>query len=92
MKDGNNLAVKQSALYQIYLWECNKKSIKETEQITTISAKLEEDRNKHKGLEEEIQALESAHQTRVKDYEVNHLFHLAITLCVELSSIIILAN
>ncbi|KAF9958569.1 hypothetical protein BGZ70_009140 [Mortierella alpina] len=69
LKDGNNLAVKQSALYQIYLWERNKKSIKETEQFNTISAKLEEDRNKHKGLEEEIQALESEHQTRVKDYE-----------------------
>ncbi|KAG0214660.1 hypothetical protein BGX28_001698 [Mortierella sp. GBA30] len=69
LKDENNLAVKQSALYQIYLWECSKKSIKETEMIATISAKLEEDRNKHKGLEEEIQALESEHQTRVKDYE-----------------------
>ncbi|KAG0252496.1 hypothetical protein BG011_006944 [Mortierella polycephala] len=69
LKDENNLAVKQSALYQIYLWESNKKMEKETRLITQLTTKLEEDQNKHKGLKEEVQALEDEHNTRVKDYE-----------------------
>ncbi|KAF9182481.1 hypothetical protein BGZ51_004708 [Haplosporangium sp. Z 767] len=69
LKDENNLAVKQSALYQIYLWESNKKMEKETKLITQLTTKLEEDQNKHKGLKEEVQALENEHNARVKDYE-----------------------
>jgi len=34
-----------------------------------LKAKLEEDQNKHKGLRDEIQALETDHNTRVKEYE-----------------------
>ncbi|KAG0242339.1 hypothetical protein BGX31_000372 [Mortierella sp. GBA43] len=69
LKNGNTLAVKQSALYQIYLWECNKKSTKEETTIEQLTAKLEEDQNKHKGLRDEIQELESKHGTLVKECE-----------------------
>ncbi|KAG0364334.1 hypothetical protein BGZ54_007623 [Gamsiella multidivaricata] len=69
LKNENNLAVKQSALYQIYLWECSKKSAKEEKMVAQLTAKLEEDQNKHKGLREEIQTLENEHNVRVKEYE-----------------------
>ncbi|KAF9348868.1 hypothetical protein BGX26_012756 [Mortierella sp. AD094] len=69
LKNENNLAVKQSALYQIYLWECKKKATKEEKLVTQLTAKLEEDQNKHKGLKDEIQALENEHNARVKEYE-----------------------
>ncbi|KAF9360829.1 hypothetical protein BGX34_007484 [Mortierella sp. NVP85] len=69
LKNGNNLTVKQSALYQIYLWECGKKSAKDEKTIAQLKAKLEEDQNKYKGLRDEVQALETEHNTRVKEYE-----------------------
>ncbi|KAF9154011.1 hypothetical protein BGX20_004783, partial [Mortierella sp. AD010] len=69
LKNENNLAVKQSALYQIYLWDCKKKAAKEEKLVTQLTAKLEEDQNKHKGLKDEIQALENEHNARVKEYE-----------------------
>ncbi|KAG0213303.1 hypothetical protein BGX33_002962 [Mortierella sp. NVP41] len=69
IKDQNNMAVKQSALYQIYLWEANKRFAKDTKLVAELTAKLEEDQNKHKGLKEEIQKLEDEHNTRVKEYE-----------------------
>lgn len=36
-----------------------------------ITAKLEEDHNKHKGLKDEIEKLENEHNSRVKEYEVS---------------------
>ncbi|KAF9941717.1 hypothetical protein BGZ65_001951 [Modicella reniformis] len=70
LKNENNLAVKQSALYQIYLWEYNKKFAKDEKIIAQLTAKLEEDQNKHKGLRDEIQALENDHNVRVKEYDI----------------------
>ncbi|KAF8975782.1 hypothetical protein BGZ46_008862 [Entomortierella lignicola] len=69
LKNENNLAVKQSALYQIYLWECKKKATKEEKLVAQLTAKLEEDQSKHKGLRDEIQELENEHNIRVKEYE-----------------------
>ncbi|KAG9070943.1 hypothetical protein KI688_008486 [Linnemannia hyalina] len=69
IKDQNNLAMKQSALYQIYLWEANKRFTKDTKQVAHLEAKLEEDHNKHKGLKDEIEKLENEHNSRVKEYE-----------------------
>ncbi|KAK3807102.1 MAG: putative nuclear condensin complex subunit Smc4 [Linnemannia elongata] len=69
IKDQNNLAMKQSALYQIYLWEANKRFAKDTKQVAHLEAKLEEDHNKHKGLKDEIEKLENDHNSRVKEYE-----------------------
>ncbi|KAF9129373.1 hypothetical protein BGW39_004213 [Mortierella sp. 14UC] len=69
IKDQNNLAMKQSAYYQILLWEANKRFAKDTKQVAQITAKLEEDKNKHKGLRDEIEKLENEHNSRVKEYE-----------------------
>ncbi|KAF9140327.1 hypothetical protein BGX30_006698 [Mortierella sp. GBA39] len=69
IKDQNNLAMKQSALYQIYSWEANKRFTKDTKQVAHLEAKLEEDHNKHKGLKDEIEKLENEHNSRVKEYE-----------------------
>ncbi|KAF9903005.1 hypothetical protein EC991_004301 [Linnemannia zychae] len=69
IKDQNNLAMKQSAYYQILLWEANKRFAKDTKQVAQLTAKLEEDKNKHKGLRDEIEKLENEHNSRVKEYE-----------------------
>ncbi|KAF9433475.1 hypothetical protein BGZ76_009410 [Entomortierella beljakovae] len=69
LKNENNLAVKQSVLYQIYLMERKKKSTKEEKLVAQLTSKLEEDQHKHKGLKDEIQALENDHNARVKEYE-----------------------
>ncbi|KAG0341092.1 hypothetical protein BG000_010248, partial [Podila horticola] len=69
LKNENSLAVKQSALYQICLYECNQKISRDTKKITQLTAKLEEDQNKYAGLKEEIQTLENEHNVRVKEYE-----------------------
>ncbi|KAG0376043.1 hypothetical protein BGX24_008366 [Mortierella sp. AD032] len=69
IKDQNNLAMKQSALYQICLWEANKRFVKDTKLVAQLTEKLEEDHNKHKGLKDEIEKLENEHNSRVKEYE-----------------------
>ncbi|KAF9378758.1 hypothetical protein CPB97_009383 [Podila verticillata] len=69
LKNENSLAVKQSALYQICLYECNQRISKDTKKITQLTAKLEEDQNKYAGLKDEIQTLETEHNVRVKEYE-----------------------
>ncbi|KAF9579344.1 hypothetical protein BGW38_004437, partial [Lunasporangiospora selenospora] len=69
IKNENNLAVKQSALYQIYLHDAKKRVTRDSKTIAQLTTKLEEDHNKHKGLKDEVQALENEHNARVKEYE-----------------------
>ncbi|KAG0047622.1 hypothetical protein BGZ83_007351 [Gryganskiella cystojenkinii] len=69
LKNENNLAVKQSALYQIYLLECNRRSAKDKKMAAQLTTKLEEDQEKYKGLKEESQILEQEYNIRLKDYE-----------------------
>ncbi|KAF9406121.1 hypothetical protein BGZ94_003239, partial [Podila epigama] len=69
LKNENNLAMKQSALYQICLYECNQRIARDSKKIAHLTAKLEEDHTKHAGLKAEIQELETEHNNRVKEYE-----------------------
>ena len=69
IKDENELAYKQSSLYQIYIQECND-NLKVTEEaITQMQAKLDEELGKHKGNEDEIKTIEKAYGRGQKEYE-----------------------
>ncbi|KAG0242079.1 hypothetical protein BGW41_004895 [Actinomortierella wolfii] len=69
LKDENSLAVKMSALYQIKISENSRKIARDTKAVERLKAKLEEDDRKHRGLKEEVKALEEEHIVRVKEYE-----------------------
>lgn len=67
VKNENELASKQSALYQIYIHECGD-NIKVTEEaISQTQAQLEEELGKHKGNEDEIKELEKRYKHGVKE-------------------------
>ena len=70
VKDENELAYKQSALYQVFLQECND-NLKVTEEaISQMQSKLDEEVGKHNGNEEEIKKLERAYGKGQKEFEV----------------------
>lgn len=63
----NELALKQSALYQVYVDECGD-NIKVTEQvIQQAQGQLEQELGKHKGNENEIKELEKTYQRGRKE-------------------------
>ncbi|KAI9778170.1 MAG: hypothetical protein M1816_004254 [Peltula sp. TS41687] len=67
VKNENELAVKQSGLYQIYLHDCGD-NIKVTEEtISQTQAQLEEELGKHKGNEDEIKELEKRYKHGAKE-------------------------
>ena len=69
IKDENELIVKQSALYQVYIDECGD-NLKVTEEaIGQVQAQLNEELQKHQGNEECIHDLERKHKRGMKDYE-----------------------
>lgn len=70
VKNENELAIKQSALHQIYIHECGD-NIKVTEEaISQTQAQLEEELGKHKGNEDEIKELEKRYKLGVKECDV----------------------
>ena len=69
IKDENELAHKQSALYQIYIDECSD-NLKVTEEaITQTQAQLDGELEKHHGSETGIKTLERAYKTGAKEFE-----------------------
>ena len=69
VKDENNLAFKQSALYQIYIQDCND-NLKVTEEaVSQMQSKLGEELDKHKGNEDDIKKLEKAYGKGQKEYD-----------------------
>ncbi len=69
VKNENELALKQSALYQVYIDECND-NINVTQQtVTQMQAQLESELGKHKGNEDEIKALNKTYQGGAKECE-----------------------
>ena len=69
IKDENELIVKQSALYQVYIDECGD-NLKVTEEaVGQVQAQLNEELQKHQGNEECIHDLERKHKRGMKDYE-----------------------
>ncbi|MCJ1444818.1 MAG: hypothetical protein MMC23_005321 [Stictis urceolatum] len=67
--DENELVYKESALYQIYIDECND-NLKVTEEaVAQMQAQFEEELNKHQGNEDEIKQMEKAYKRGQKEYE-----------------------
>ena len=69
IKDENELAVKQSALYQVYIDECGDNLKVTDEAIAQIQEQLNSELEKHQGNEDGIKSLEKAYKSGLKDYE-----------------------
>ncbi|KAJ4508549.1 Structural maintenance of chromosomes protein 4 [Exophiala dermatitidis] len=69
IRDENELAEKQSALYQIYIAECEDNAKVTEEAIEEIQQQLSAELEKHAGSEDTIQQLEKAYSKAVKQYE-----------------------
>ncbi|POS78192.1 structural maintenance of chromosomes protein 4 [Diaporthe helianthi] len=69
LRDENELTRKQSALYQIYIDECNDNLIVTEEAITQIQAQLDEELEKHQGSEAIIKELQKKYSKGNKQYE-----------------------
>ncbi|KAL2003272.1 hypothetical protein VTN02DRAFT_4482 [Thermoascus thermophilus] len=69
IRDENELVQKQSALYQIYLNECEDNTRVTEEAILQMQELLNLELEKHKGNESGIKELEKAYKRGVKEYE-----------------------
>ncbi|SMY28666.1 unnamed protein product [Zymoseptoria tritici ST99CH_1A5] len=69
IKDENELASKQSALYQIYVAECGDNIQVSEEAIGQIQTQLGDELNRHQGAEAEIKTLEKEYKGESKVYE-----------------------
>lgn len=69
IKDENDLAFKQSALYQVYMDECGD-NLKVTEEaIGNMQSQLNAELEKHQGNEDGIKAVEENYRRGSKEYE-----------------------
>lgn len=69
IRDENELAEKQSALYQIYIAECEDNTKVTDEAIEQMQANLNAELEKHAGNEDSIRELEKAYKKAAKQYE-----------------------
>jgi structural maintenance of chromosome 4 len=69
IRDENDLAVKQSTLYQIYVSEFDDHIQVNQEAVGQMQAQLDEELQKHQGSEEGIKQLERQFKQRVREYE-----------------------
>lgn len=69
IRDENELATKQSALYQVLIQECNNNLQVNEESVAQMQAQLDEELRKHEGSEEGIKKLEKQYKSGTKQYE-----------------------
>jgi structural maintenance of chromosome 4 len=69
IRDENELAEKQSALYQIYIAECEDNTKVTEEAIEQMQSKLDAELQKHVGSEDSIKQLEKAYKKGAKELE-----------------------
>ena len=69
IRDENELAVKQSALYQVYINECGDNLKVSEEAIGQMQGQLNAELEKHQGNENGIKSLEKAYKNGSKEYE-----------------------
>ncbi|EER37777.1 nuclear condensin complex subunit Smc4 [Histoplasma capsulatum H143] len=69
IKDENELAEKQSALYQIYIDECNDNTRVTEEAILQMQELLNMELENHQGSEDAIKQLQRSHKRGAKEYE-----------------------
>ena len=70
IRDENELAEKQSALYQIYIAECEDNTKVTEEAIDQMQVQLNTELEKHAGNEDGIKELEKAYKKAMKQYEI----------------------
>lgn len=69
IKDENELAIKQSALYQVYIHECDDNLQVTEEAVQQMQARLHAEVEKHQGSEDGITKLEKAYKCGSKQHE-----------------------
>ncbi|EGZ69719.1 hypothetical protein NEUTE2DRAFT_95074, partial [Neurospora tetrasperma FGSC 2509] len=69
VRDENELALKQSALYQLYISECDDNIAVTEEAIGQMQAQLDAELEKHHGSEQLIKQLEKAYSKGSKEYD-----------------------
>lgn len=69
IKDENELAFKQSALYQVYIDECGDNLKVTDEAIGQMQEQLNAELSKHQGNEDGIKSLEKDYKRGLKEYE-----------------------
>lgn len=69
IRDENDLTLKQSALYQLYIGECNNNVSVTEEAISQMQAQLDEELEKHQGSEQIIKQLQKAYAKGSKEFE-----------------------
>jgi structural maintenance of chromosome 4 len=69
VRDENELAMKQSALYQVFLHECHNNLAVTEESINQMQAELDAELEKHHGSEQIIKDLEKQHTKGTKEFE-----------------------
>ncbi|KAL2268387.1 hypothetical protein VTJ83DRAFT_3233 [Remersonia thermophila] len=69
IRDENELAMKQSALYQLYVSECDDNIAVTEEAIGQLQAELDAELEKHHGSEQIIRQLEKSYARGSKEYE-----------------------
>ncbi|KAK4444971.1 putative nuclear condensin complex subunit smc4 protein [Podospora aff. communis PSN243] len=69
IRDENELAMKQAALYQLYISECDDNLAVTEEAIGQMQAQLDEELEKHNGSEQVIKQLEKSYSRGSKEYD-----------------------
>ncbi|KAK2043091.1 hypothetical protein LZ31DRAFT_336356 [Colletotrichum somersetense] len=70
IRDENELTIKKSALYQLYIGECNDNLAVTGEAISQMQAQLDDELEKHHGSEKVIKELQKAYSRGNKEFEV----------------------
>ncbi|KAK7941482.1 structural maintenance-chromosome 4 [Apiospora aurea] len=78
IRDENELTLKQSALYQLYISECNDNVNVTEEAINQMQAQLDDELEKHQGSEQHIKQLQKTYSKGSKEYEAMEKEHQAL--------------
>ncbi|KAL6696539.1 RecF/RecN/SMC N terminal domain-containing protein [Trichoderma pleuroticola] len=70
IRDENELAMKQSALYQLYIHECNDNMAVTEEAINQMQAELDVELEKHEGSQQLIKKLEGQYEMGRREFEI----------------------
>ncbi|KAF3179517.1 hypothetical protein TWF225_003469 [Orbilia oligospora] len=65
----NELAMKQGALYQVYMSDCENVIAVTEDSMNQMQISLQEEQDKHQGKEEEVKRLEKDYKRGVKEFE-----------------------
>jgi structural maintenance of chromosome 4 len=69
IRDENELATKQSELYQLYVAECEDNIVVANEAVGQLQGLLDAELERHKGSESEITDIKKQHASQVKQFE-----------------------